>query len=167
MSMRASACVYLALSLKALQRRYQLKMKPDPRSARDEDEPGEEQKQRQQQREEQVEQEALAKRDAFVGDCRLGDKLKTASTPAHPSCGSGAMVARNMRAAQDSLADNEAESSELAVSTNEDVELLRHRFDVIVSGSTGDDKPLSVDPDIVRMHARAAFLEYTKASTSS
>ncbi|ETP35520.1 hypothetical protein F442_16296 [Phytophthora nicotianae P10297] len=165
MSIRASACAYLALSLKALQRRYQLKMKPDPRSARDEDEPDEEQKKRQQRREEQAEQEAIAKRDAFVSDCRLGEKLKALATPAHPSCGSGAKVARNMRAAQDSQAGNKAESTQPALA-NEDIEVLRHRLDVIVSG-TSDDKPLSVDPHTVRMHARAAFLEYTKASTSS
>ncbi|KAG7381156.1 adenylate kinase [Phytophthora pseudosyringae] len=159
MSTRASACVYLALSLKALQRRYQLQMKPDPRSPRDE--PDEEQKQRQERREDQVEQEAIARRDAFVNDCRLGEKLKTASTPAHPSCGSGAMVARSMRAA-----DDEKENCDLAV-PGEDVELLHRRFDAIVSGSVGDDTALSVDPHVTRTHARAAFLEYTKTSTPS
>ncbi|KAI9995602.1 hypothetical protein PInf_012667 [Phytophthora infestans] len=164
MPVRSSACLYLALSLKALQRRYQLKMTPDPRSARDEDEPDEEQKQRQQQREEQAEQEAIAKRDAFVSDCRLGEKLKTLATPARISCGSGATVARDMRAAQDTLTDNETESPQPAIAT-EDVELLLNRFDVIVSGTSGD-KPLSVDCETIRMHARAAFLQYTRPSSN-
>lgn len=168
-STRASAFVYLALSLKALQRRYQLKMKmkPDPRSARVEDELDEEQKQRLERREEQADQEANARRDAFVSDCRLGEKLKTASTPAHPSCGSGAKVARSMRAALDSVIDNETASGNDPLPVSEDVELLRHRFDSIVSASANDDKVLSTDPQTARIHARTAFLEYTKTSTSS
>ncbi|KAL3673628.1 hypothetical protein V7S43_001327 [Phytophthora oleae] len=167
MSTRSSACFFLALSLKALHRRYQLKMKPDPRSARDEDEPDEEQKQRQERRQEKVEQEAIARRDAFVNDCRLGEKLKTASTPTHPSCGSGVKVARTMRAAQDSLADSESDGTHHSGPASEDIELLRRRFDSIVTGSPIDDKTLSADSHAARVHAKAAFLEYAKASTSS
>ncbi|KAL4125376.1 hypothetical protein PRIC2_008961 [Phytophthora ramorum] len=166
MPMRASACVYLALSLKALQRKYQLKVKPDPRSARDEDEPDEEQKQRQERREEQAERDATARRDAFVRDCRLGEQLKVASTPTHTSCGSGAKVARSMRAAHDSLAGNETESYISPAPANEEVDQLRHRFDAIVSGSSSADKTLSTDPRSARTHARAAFLEYIKPSTA-
>ncbi|KAE9122880.1 hypothetical protein PF010_g6594 [Phytophthora fragariae] len=170
MSIRASACVYLALTLKALQRRYQLKVKPDPRSARDEDESDEEQKQRQERREEQAERDAVERRDAFVRDCRLGEQLKAAITPAYPSCGSGVKVARSMRAAQDSsgeLQQIDTESGDREVSAVEEVELLRRRFDVIISGCDGDNTPLPTDPHSARMNARAAFIEYTKTSTPS
>ncbi|GMF11664.1 unnamed protein product [Phytophthora lilii] len=161
-SIRASACVYLALSLKALQRRYQLKLKPDPRSARDEDEPDEEQKQRQEHREEQAERDAIAKLDAFVRDCRLGEELKAASTPTHPSCGSGVKVARSMRAACDSLAETQ-QSEEGTRTSTEATESLRRRFDSIVSGNV--DKALPTDSHAARLHARAAFLEYMNSSS--
>ncbi|KAE9355672.1 hypothetical protein PR003_g2725 [Phytophthora rubi] len=170
MSIRASACVYLALTLKALQRRYQLKVKPDPRSARDEDESDEEQKQRQERREEQAERDAVERRDAFVRDCRLGEQLKAAITPAYPSCGSGVKVARSMRAAQDSsgeLQQIDTESGDREISAVEEGELLRRRFDVIISGCDGDNTPLPTDPHSARMNARAAFIEYTKTSTPS
>ncbi|OWZ23568.1 hypothetical protein PHMEG_0001551 [Phytophthora megakarya] len=166
-SMRDSACVYLALSLKALQRRYLLKLKTDPHLTRDEDEPDDEQKQRQGRREEQAEQEAIARLAAFVNDCRLGEKLKTASTPIYPSCGSGANGARTMRAAQDSLADNETLNWHSRVSSIDDVLLLQRRFDTIVSGSPSDDITLPADSYTAQAHARAAFLEYTNTSPSS
>ncbi|GMF15863.1 unnamed protein product [Phytophthora fragariaefolia] len=162
MSIRASACVYLALSLKALQRRYQLKVNPDPHSARDEDEPDEEQKQRQERREEQAERDAISRRDAFVRDCRLGEQLKAALTPPHPSCGSGAKVARSMRAAQDSSSEaqqGEHENGDHEALAFEDIELLRRRFDFIVSGC--EDKPPPTDLHAARMSARTKFLEYT------
>ncbi|POM66983.1 Adenylate Kinase domain containing hypothetical protein [Phytophthora palmivora] len=167
MSMRSSACVFLALSLKALQRRYQLKLQSDPHSARDEDEPDEEQKQRQERRKEQAEQEAIARRDAFVNDCRLGEKLKNASTPTNPSCGSGAKVVRSMRAAQDSHVDDETTSCHPPGAISEDVEMLHRRFDAIVSGNVSGETTLPADPHIVQIHARAAFLEYTKSPASS
>ncbi|KAK1948311.1 Adenylate kinase 9 [Phytophthora citrophthora] len=167
MSTRSSACFFLGLSLKALHRRYQLKMKSDPNSARDEDGPDEEQQQRQERRQEKAEQEAIARRDAFLNDCRLGEKLKTASTPTHPSCGSGVKVARSMRAAQDSLADSEVDGTHHIEVTSEDIEQLHHRFDAIVAGSPSDGKTFSSDLNAARMHAKAAFLEYAKASTSS
>ncbi|KAL8025765.1 putative adenylate kinase/UMP-CMP kinase [Plasmopara halstedii] len=160
MSVRASACVYLALSLKAL---YQQKRDPNSYASQNEEEYEEEYQQRQARRAEQHRRKALAKRDAFVNDCRLGEKLKAASTPSHRSCGSGAMGARTVRAAQDALNDNHLSGS----FDCEDVELLRHRFDAIVDGRAGEeDKALSADPHTVRMHAREAFFEYTKASAA-
>ncbi|KAG1703109.1 hypothetical protein DVH05_008021 [Phytophthora capsici] len=166
MSTRSSACFFLALSLKALHRRYQLKMKPDPSSSRDEDERDEEQKQRQERREQKAEQEAIARRNDFVNDCRLGEKLKIASTPTHPSCGSGVTVARSMRAAQEG-ADSEVDGTHDSRSTSEDIEQLYHRFDAIVTGSPSNDKTLPEDSNVARVHAKAAFLEYAKASSSS
>ncbi|RLN71155.1 hypothetical protein BBJ28_00000216 [Nothophytophthora sp. Chile5] len=175
MSPRASACVFLALSLKALQRRHQAtitqsqaRMEAEPR---DEEEPDEDQKQRQLQREEQAEREAIARRDAFARDCRLGEQLKAALTPAHASCGSGAKGARLMREAQDTSADVQHEEDggdgAAEATDNATAELLRRRFDFIVAGSVTADKPLSGDVAAIRGHARAAFLEYTTASTSS
>ncbi|RLN83435.1 hypothetical protein BBJ28_00010638 [Nothophytophthora sp. Chile5] len=175
MSTRASACVFLALSLKALQRRYQAAIKQSQARTeaepRDEEEPDEEQKQRQLQREEQAEREAIARREAFARDCRLGEQLKAALTPAHASCGSGAKGARLMREAQDTSADvqhKEEEGGGAAEATDDaTAELLRRRFDFIMAGSATADKPLSSDVAAIRGHARAAFLEYTTASTSS
>jgi len=163
MSIRASACVYVALSLKALQRRYLLKVKPDARTPRDEDGHDEEQNQRQERREEQAERDAIARRDAFVSDCRLGGQLKAASTPANTSCGSGAKVARNMRA----LTDSEQETADPAVVACEEVELLRRRFDLIISGSSSEETALPTDLRTARAHARAAFLDYTTGSAST
>ncbi|TYZ60451.1 hypothetical protein PybrP1_009402 [[Pythium] brassicae (nom. inval.)] len=119
-SARASACVYLALLLKA--RAQKPLQEPARRALGD-------------------------KRAAFERDCRLGETLKAASTPANASCGP---AVRGVRAVLRDVGG--------ATASEDELQALGRRFDAITGAP-------SASPSARAATARSSFFKYATLST--